>query len=378
MMTNTPPNGAFRGFGAPQTQFAVEVHMDRIAAALGLDPVRLREIERACGPATRRPPASVWAPTAARCEVLREAVKRTELRRSAGRRWPAPAAGIGLSLFFHGSGFTGGGEVKLASKASLALTERGARILVGEHRDRPGHADDARADRRRHARHAVRRDRGQRRRHGRGARQRTDGRVAHVHDRRPDPAAVRRGDARAARRAHAARLPGARTVRSSSRRSTRSRRRSSWDETTLSRRRVRQLRLGAATSSRSRSIATRGRCGPSSSRRVHEIGKAIHPMLAIGQIEGGTRAGARLRAARGRRDARRPHGEQLAHQLHHPDDARHAADGRRDARESVHSTDRSAPRASARCRSTVRRRRSSTRCGTRASMCARFRRRRRS
>jgi CO/xanthine dehydrogenase Mo-binding subunit len=27
-MTNTPPNGAFRGFGAPQTQFAIEVHMD--------------------------------------------------------------------------------------------------------------------------------------------------------------------------------------------------------------------------------------------------------------------------------------------------------------------------------------------------------------
>ena len=43
-MTNTPPNGAFRGFGAPQTQFAVEVHMDRIAEALGLDPVRIREI----------------------------------------------------------------------------------------------------------------------------------------------------------------------------------------------------------------------------------------------------------------------------------------------------------------------------------------------
>ncbi|HLN57667.1 MAG TPA: xanthine dehydrogenase family protein, partial [Thermoanaerobaculia bacterium] len=37
-MTNTPPNGAFRGFGAPQTQFAAEVHMERIAEALGLDP----------------------------------------------------------------------------------------------------------------------------------------------------------------------------------------------------------------------------------------------------------------------------------------------------------------------------------------------------
>src|SRR5476649_1760849 len=43
VMTNTPPNGAFRGFGAPQTQFAVEVHMDRIADRLGLDPVQLRD-----------------------------------------------------------------------------------------------------------------------------------------------------------------------------------------------------------------------------------------------------------------------------------------------------------------------------------------------
>ena len=43
-MTNTPPNGAFRGFGAPQTQFAAEVHMERIAEALGMDPVRLREV----------------------------------------------------------------------------------------------------------------------------------------------------------------------------------------------------------------------------------------------------------------------------------------------------------------------------------------------
>ena len=42
-----------------------------------------------------------------------------------------PHRGIGLALFFHGSGFTGSGEVRLASKASLALTDRGARILVG-------------------------------------------------------------------------------------------------------------------------------------------------------------------------------------------------------------------------------------------------------
>ncbi len=44
MLTNSPPFGAFRGFGAPQTQFAVERHMDRIAAELGIDPVELRRM----------------------------------------------------------------------------------------------------------------------------------------------------------------------------------------------------------------------------------------------------------------------------------------------------------------------------------------------
>ena len=42
VFTNTPPNGAFRGFGAPQTEFAIEVHMDRIAEQLGIDCVTLR------------------------------------------------------------------------------------------------------------------------------------------------------------------------------------------------------------------------------------------------------------------------------------------------------------------------------------------------
>ena len=40
--TNTVPYGAFRGFGAPQAIFAVERHMDEIAAALRMDPVELR------------------------------------------------------------------------------------------------------------------------------------------------------------------------------------------------------------------------------------------------------------------------------------------------------------------------------------------------
>src|SRR6266853_2043929 len=128
MMTNTPPNGAFRGFGAPQTQFAIEVHMDRIAAALNLDPVRLRDHNALRPGDTTATGQRLGADCSAR-EVLREAVKRTGF----AKRRKALAGtnrGIGLSLFFHGSGFTGAGETKLASKASLALTERGARILV--------------------------------------------------------------------------------------------------------------------------------------------------------------------------------------------------------------------------------------------------------
>jgi CO/xanthine dehydrogenase Mo-binding subunit len=40
--TNNVPGGAFRGFGAPQAQFAVELQMDKVAEALGLDPITIR------------------------------------------------------------------------------------------------------------------------------------------------------------------------------------------------------------------------------------------------------------------------------------------------------------------------------------------------
>ncbi len=40
--TNNVPSGAFRGFGAPQAQFASEVMVTRLAQALGIDPVEMR------------------------------------------------------------------------------------------------------------------------------------------------------------------------------------------------------------------------------------------------------------------------------------------------------------------------------------------------
>ncbi len=128
VMTHTPPNGAFRGFGAPQTQFAVEVQMDRIAETLGLDPVTLRERNALRAGDTTATGQRLGRDTSA-LRVLREAVRRTDFRRRR-RALAGTNRGLGLSLFFHGAGFTGAGEVKLASKATLELVERGVRVRV--------------------------------------------------------------------------------------------------------------------------------------------------------------------------------------------------------------------------------------------------------
>jgi len=128
MMTNTPPNGAFRGFGAPQTLFAVEAHMDVIAERLGMDPLRLRE-RNALRPGDTTATGQRVGKDCSALQVLREAGRRTAFSKKR-KALKGSNRGIGLSLFFHGSGFTGGGEVKLASKASLALTAQGVEIRV--------------------------------------------------------------------------------------------------------------------------------------------------------------------------------------------------------------------------------------------------------
>ncbi len=128
VLTNTPPNGAFRGFGAPQTLFAMEVHMERIAEQLGLDPVTLREIN-ALRPGDSNATGQRMLDDCSALPVLREAVRRTEFREKR-KAWKDGNRGIGLSLICHGSGFTGIGEVYLASEASLELTENGVRVLV--------------------------------------------------------------------------------------------------------------------------------------------------------------------------------------------------------------------------------------------------------
>ena len=128
MGTNTPPNGAFRGFGAPQTQFAMEVHVERIAEALGMDPVAVRA-RNALRPGDTTATGQRMASDCSARQVLDEAVRRSDFHRKR-EAYRGTGKGIGLALYWHGSGFTGGGEVKLASRAALELTPEGVRVLV--------------------------------------------------------------------------------------------------------------------------------------------------------------------------------------------------------------------------------------------------------
>ena len=134
MMTNTPPNGAFRGFGAPQTLFAMEVQVDRIANALGMDAIELRRIN-ALRPGAATATGQRLGPDCSAVEVLEEAVRQSDYyrKRDEYTRHNQSARnrkGIGLSLYYHGSGFTGAGEVKLASEAAIELTATGVRVHV--------------------------------------------------------------------------------------------------------------------------------------------------------------------------------------------------------------------------------------------------------
>ena len=133
--TNTVPYGAFRGFGAPQAIFAIERHMDEIAAAIGIDPIELR-----------RRNFLHDGDTTATEQVMREPVILDQLldRALAESQYHAKRArfagenrnnsvkrGMGIAAFYHGSGFTGSGERNLNSLAGIDVTLDGkVRVLV--------------------------------------------------------------------------------------------------------------------------------------------------------------------------------------------------------------------------------------------------------
>ncbi len=133
--TNVPPHGAFRGFGAPQSIFALERQMDKVAKALALTPEEFR-----------RRNFIREGQTTATSQVIHEKVDMDGLLDRAfevsdyhakSKRFARENAssrikkGIGFASFMHGAGFTGSGEVYLQSVVGAeATTEGRVRILA--------------------------------------------------------------------------------------------------------------------------------------------------------------------------------------------------------------------------------------------------------
>jgi CO/xanthine dehydrogenase Mo-binding subunit len=135
MATNVPPHGAFRGFGAPQSIFALERHMNKVADAVGLRPDEFR-----------RRNFIHEGETTATSQLIREPVdmnhlldrafelsdyhrkRKTFAKENHGSR---VKKGIGFATFMHGAGFTGSGEVYLQSVVGCEATPEGkVRILA--------------------------------------------------------------------------------------------------------------------------------------------------------------------------------------------------------------------------------------------------------
>ena len=126
--TNVPPHGAFRGFGAPQTTFAYERQIDKAARELGIEPFEMRRRnmlrlgdDTATGQVLEY---SVGGPEAlARTEEL--AGQKPSREAEPGPSGSPRVRGRGLAFYYHGAGFTGSGEQRLAGKAAVALLPGG-------------------------------------------------------------------------------------------------------------------------------------------------------------------------------------------------------------------------------------------------------------
>jgi CO/xanthine dehydrogenase Mo-binding subunit len=133
--TNAPPHGAFRGFGAPQSLFAMERHMDRIAQVVAISPVEIRRRN------FLKPGQTTTTEQTIREEIdlgklLDRALELSDYTakkaRFADQNKPGPIRkGMGIAAFLHGAGFTGSGERYLASVVAVEGCADGTvRVLV--------------------------------------------------------------------------------------------------------------------------------------------------------------------------------------------------------------------------------------------------------
>ena len=133
--TNTPPHGAFRGFGAPQSLFAMERHMDRIAQVVGISPVEVRRLnflkpgQTTTTEQTIRENVDLNHLLDRALELSGYAAKKK--RFADENKTSIRKKGIGIATFLHGAGFTGSGERYLNSLVGVEATADGnVRVLV--------------------------------------------------------------------------------------------------------------------------------------------------------------------------------------------------------------------------------------------------------
>ncbi len=134
--TNVPPHGAFRGFGAPQSVFALERHLDRVAEAVGLAPDELRR-RNFIHEGEALPYGQIVREKINLPRLLDRALELGDYHAKRARfAQENPGReirkGIGFAAFLHGAGFTGSGEEYLASEAFLEADAEGrVRVFAG-------------------------------------------------------------------------------------------------------------------------------------------------------------------------------------------------------------------------------------------------------
>jgi len=133
--TNVPPHGAFRGFGAPQSIFALERHLNKVARELGISAGELRRrnfIQQGQTTATNQiihEKVDLEGLMNRAFELTDYQAKQEQFAES--NKTSKQKKGMGFASFMHGAGFTGSGEKYLESVVGAEATSEGrVRILA--------------------------------------------------------------------------------------------------------------------------------------------------------------------------------------------------------------------------------------------------------
>jgi len=120
--TNKVPTGAFRGFGSPQILFAVESQMDQLAEKLGINPLEFRRIN-----ILRKGDCTVTGQKIEHSIGLEETLDRVIQASGWSPSTPKEdGVGFGLSTIFYGVGLGAGGKHLARTGARVMLHEDGS------------------------------------------------------------------------------------------------------------------------------------------------------------------------------------------------------------------------------------------------------------